>query len=197
MNVTSRNSLSNPCLVCQLAARTGLQLQDSGAPGPPCSLATKMAMLAGYAPYQVSSAPPPPQLNYLVNIRADWGAGRMGAFSDKDATDLLFFYLVFSSFMNKWSQFGARLWWVSRGLKVLVLTVSFSFLLVFRSEWLLYISSWAELEGVLLSKHEAHQAYSFFKDLCFLLLILEYASSRNLNGFLHLVLQIFVEIPPR
>lgn len=73
----------------------------------------------------------------------------------------------------------------------------FSFLLVFRSEWLLYISSWAELEGVLLSKHEAHQAYSFFKDLCFLLLILEYASSRNLNGFLHLVLQIFVEIPPR
>ena len=134
MNVTSRNSLSNPCLVCQLAARTGLQLQDSGAPGPPCSLATKMAMLAGYAPYQVSSAPPPPQLNYLVNIRADWGAGRMGAFSDKDATDLLFFYLVFSSFMNKWSQFGARLWWVSRGLKVLVLTVSFSFLLVFCEE---------------------------------------------------------------
>ena len=33
----------------------------------------------------------------------------MGAFSDKDAADLLCFCLVFSSFMNKWSQFGARL----------------------------------------------------------------------------------------
>ena len=38
-SVTSRNSLSNPCLVCQLAARAGLQLQDGGAPGPPCSCA--------------------------------------------------------------------------------------------------------------------------------------------------------------
>ena len=73
----------------------------------------------------------------------------------------------------------------------------FSFLLVFRREWLLYISSWAELEVVLLCKHEAHRAYSFFKDLRFLVLILQYASSRNLNDFLHLMLQIFVEIPPR
>ena len=73
----------------------------------------------------------------------------------------------------------------------------FSFLLVFRRECLLYISSWAELEVVLLCKHEAHRAYSFFKDLRFLVLILQYASSRNLNDFLHLMLQIFVEIPPR
>ena len=132
MTVTSRNSLLNLWLVCQVVAQTGLQLQDNGAPGPPCWHATKMALLTDGAPHRVSSAPP--CLTTWLNGRADWGPGR----GDHSQTRIPQICAVSTqcsvfSWIND-SQFGACLWLISRALKWLLLTVLSDLLLSFCEE---------------------------------------------------------------